>query len=166
MDNLPWFAPTLVAWLVVAGLVARRTGRAFSMHSSLSAGLTMSVGIVLSATLTPFRGAVAGRFARPAVCDLTRLAPASIDQILRFDDVGLNVLLFVPLGLTLGLITHARLRLALLLAAIALPSIVEVSQLLLPALGRACESGDVIDNLTGLALGLGVGSALRLAGRR
>ena len=42
-------------------------------------------------------------------------------------------------------------------AAIALPFAIEATQLLVPLLGRGCESADVVDNLIGLAIGLAIG---------
>lgn len=166
MSNLPWLAPALTVWLVVAIAGARQAGRALGGHPLLGASLIISVGVILSATLTPLRGAIEGGIVGSGQCDLSRIAPASIQQLLRFDDVALNVALLVPLGVVLGLLPHSRLWLGLMFGAIALPFVVEGVQLLLTALGRACESGDVIDNLTGLALGLGAGSAYRVIRRR
>ena len=166
MSNLPWLAPALTVWLVVAVVGARQAGRVLGGHPVLGASLIISVGVILSTTLTPLRGAIEGGIVGSGQCDLSRIAPASIQQLLRFDDVALNVALFVPLGLVLGLLPHSRLWLGLMFGAIALPFVVEGVQLLLTALGRACESGDVIDNLTGLALGLGAGSAYRVIRRR
>ncbi len=37
---------------------------------------------------------------------------------------------------------------------------VETVQALAPALGRRCESGDVVDNVTGLLVGLAIGSVI------
>jgi hypothetical protein len=35
--------------------------------------------------------------------------------------------------------------------------LIEATQLMVPVLGRACESGDVVDNMLGLVLGLTTG---------
>lgn len=48
----------------------------------------------------------------------------------------------------------------MLAAAVALPFVIEATQLLVPSLGRACESADVVDNLTGLVLGLAAGAVV------
>ena len=74
------------------------------------------------------------------------------------NDRLLNVMLFVPLGLWIGLARRSRHRGALYLAGVALPFAIETTQLLVPSLARACEGGDIIDNLTGLAVGLVTGT--------
>ena len=43
-----------------------------------------------------------------------------------------------------------------------LPASIELIQLLVPPLGRECQSADVIDNLTGLVVGLAAGVVARL----
>ena len=50
--------------------------------------------------------------------------------------------------------------------ALALPLTIETTQLLVPSLARGCQSGDVIDNLAGLLLGLVVGTGCRLIASR
>jgi hypothetical protein len=40
---------------------------------------------------------------------------------------------------------------------VALPFAIEGFQLVVTPLGRACQSADMVDNLTGLVLGLGAG---------
>ena len=62
--------------------------------------------------------------------------------------------MFIPLGATIGLLPGSRRKAAIVIAAIALPFAIETTQLLAPALDRACESADVVDNLSGLAIGL------------
>ena len=74
----------------------------------------------------------------------------------------LNVLLFMPLGVSIAFMPRSRLKVAVLVAAIALPFAIETTQLLLPILDRGCQSADVIDNLTGLVLGLAGGSVAGL----
>jgi len=64
----------------------------------------------------------------------------------------------VPLGVVIGLLPCSRRKAALLVAAVALPFVVEGLQLVVTALDRACESADVADNLTGLVLGVALGS--------
>jgi glycopeptide antibiotics resistance protein len=66
--------------------------------------------------------------------------------------------MFVPLGVMISLVPRSRRKAAIVVAAIALPFAIETTQMLLPVLDRACESADVIDNLTGLVLGFAGGS--------
>jgi VanZ family protein len=65
----------------------------------------------------------------------------------------------------IGLFPRSRRTAAVVIAAIALPFAIETIQLLLPVLDRACESADVVDNLTGLVLGLGGGVVAARLGR-
>ena len=77
------------------------------------------------------------------------------------------MLLLVPLGLTIGLLPASRRKSVILVLALALPFIVEGTQLVAVPVDRACQAGDVFDNLLGLVLGLATGmSAGWLMGRR
>jgi len=91
-------------------------------------------------------------------CDLSRLGLAPLDELLEPSEASLNALMFIPLGAMIGLVPRSRRKAAVVIAAIALPFAIETIQLLVPALDRACESADVVDNLTGLVIGLGGGS--------
>jgi glycopeptide antibiotics resistance protein len=77
----------------------------------------------------------------------------SLRQLFNFDETSLNVLLFVPLGVTVGLASSPRRLLALLGLALALPVAIEAIQLVATPLDRACQSGDVIDNVSGFLVG-------------
>ena len=92
-------------------------------------------------------------------CDLSRVGPAPIGVYLHFDDPILNVLMFIPLGLLIGLLDPRQHRRGLLIAAVLLPFAIEATQAVAVPLGRACPGGDVFDNLAGLALGLVIGAA-------
>ncbi|MCW2546248.1 MAG: hypothetical protein JWN96_708, partial [Mycobacterium sp.] len=84
-------------------------------------------------------------------------------------DTSLNVILFVPLGLAIGLLGRSPATARMLVAVLALPLAIEAIQSLLPMLGRGCQSGDVVDNLLGLGIGLALGmlpSAVRPARNR
>jgi glycopeptide antibiotics resistance protein len=81
-----------------------------------------------------------------------------MDELRTNGDALGNILMFIPLGVTISLVPGSRRKAAIVVAAIALPFAIETIQLLLPALDRACESADVVDNLTGLVIGLGGGS--------
>ena len=49
---------------------------------------------------------------------------------------------------------------ALVVVAVGMLVAVETVQALAPALGRRCESGDVVDNVTGLLVGLAIGNVI------
>ena len=96
-------------------------------------------------------------------CDLSRIGPASIATYLRFDDPTLNVLLFIPVGVLIGQLERRQHRGRLVVAAVMLPLGIEIIQALVTPLGRACEGGDVFDNLAGLLVGLAIGAGWRRA---
>jgi len=68
-----------------------------------------------------------------------------------------NILLFMPLGFGLALLPRTRRTALIVLAAFSITFLIELTQRLLPQLGRGCESADMVDNTVGLVLGLAVG---------
>jgi hypothetical protein len=149
------FLPGLGASLVVAFILGGAVRRTLGAGPLLSWALIVSLGLILSATITPTQEAIQGR-AGMAGCDLFRVGLARLHEVLEFGDTGLNVL-FVPLGAAIGLLPRSRRKAAIVVAAFALPFAIERVQLLAPLLHRGCQSADVIDNLTGLAIGLAGG---------
>ena len=102
--------------------------------------------------------------------DLIRAWPFDRSRAVILGQLAQNVVLFVPLGIALGLLPRGNRTYPLVAVAFAFPLIIETTQLLLPALERGCQSADVVDNLAGLLLGLvagiGCGLSLRHAKRR
>jgi hypothetical protein len=86
-------------------------------------------------------------------------------EVLGLDQRTLNVLLFVPAGMFLVL-AIGRWWSGLLLAPIGLAGLaayslgIEFVQLQLARLDRACDVTDVVDNVTGAVLGVGIGVVL------
>jgi len=161
-----WFVPGVVISALLAILLGGRLGRRIGAHRIVATLLVFSVGTVLAATVTPSRDALMGAPGISSGCDLSRIGPAAWQDYAQVDDTSLNVLLFVPLGVSIALLTRSRLRAGLVLGAILLPVGVETLQLVVTPLGRACQAADVSDNLTGLALGLGLGLAVAWILRR
>jgi glycopeptide antibiotics resistance protein len=161
---LPLFLPGLAAvallGLVVCRWLAVRLGCS-PLHAWI---LVVSLGIVLAATLTPLRAALDQGPTGPKPCDLSRIWFAPLEVYLRPGDIPGNVLMFIPLGLALGLLPASRARVPLILGALLLPVVVETTQLVATVLDRACQSGDVVDNLAGLVAGLLVGSVAAAIG--
>jgi glycopeptide antibiotics resistance protein len=154
---IPWLLPGLVVSLVAAFVLDGPIERFYRTGPVLSWALVVSLGIIISATLTPSRDAIDSGAAGLRACDFSRLELAPIREILLFGDTGLNVLLFIPLGATIGLMPQSRHKAMLIAAAVALPFAIEAIQALVRSLDRACQSSDVVDNLTGLAIGLVAG---------
>ncbi|WP_156752089.1 VanZ family protein [Mycobacterium sp. ACS1612] len=142
--------------VAVAGRVARR----LRTENWIAFLLIMSVGGVLAATITPLAGGFRGRPPPPGRCDFGRIGLAPLSHYLQFGETGLNVILFVPLGLAVGLLGRSPATARVLVAVLALPLAIEVIQSLAPMLGRGCQSRDVIDNLLGLGIGLALGVLL------
>jgi glycopeptide antibiotics resistance protein len=154
---LPWFLPGFAISVVVSIAASGAMGRALGVRRAVAWVMVLSLGIILAATLTPQLEALEFGARGSSPCDLSRLGLAPLRELLRLSDSGGNILMFIPLGATIGLVPRSRRKAAIVIAAIALPFGIETIQLLLPVLDRACESADVIDNLTGLAIGLAGG---------
>jgi glycopeptide antibiotics resistance protein len=154
---LPLFLPG-VAISIVVGLVASGAlGRALDIRRAIAFVMVLSLGIIFAATLTPQAGALGTGARGPGYCDFSRIWLAPWERLLSISDASGNVLMFIPLGVTIGLVPRSRRKAAIVVGAIALPFAIEMTQLLVPAMDRACESADVVDNLMGLALGLVAG---------
>jgi glycopeptide antibiotics resistance protein len=165
MGNLPGFLPVTAASFLVAWLFGGRVAGWLTSRLVVGRLLVVAVGIIVAATLTPLRGAFEMPSPAQGSCDLTRLGLIPINQLLTISDPSLNVLLFVPLGVAIGLIPDLRKRLLILMLSIALPPAIELTQLVVTDLLRGCQSADVIDNLTGLFIGLAATTAARIVTR-
>lgn len=142
----------VVAAYVFSGPVARTLGT----RRGLAWFLLFGFGLVASATLVPTAAALEGAVS-DGVCDVSRVGLASIRELTSVTFASLNVLLFVPLGLAVGLLPFSRAGVVATLAAVSLTFVVEAVQLLVPQLGRGCETADMVDNLLGLVVGLVLG---------
>lgn len=150
---VPLFLWGVVVTLGVAIVFAAALSRRLKSSTAFGFLLIASTGLVLSATLTPLVGALENGITSTGACDLGGPWLIPLSDLLHVDDRSLNILLFVPLGVTIGLMAVSQRSLALALGALALPFAIEITQMLVPALGRGCEAVDVLDNLTGLVVG-------------
>lgn len=159
---LPGLAFSMMLGLVVCGGLARRLG----VHRVVAWTSIVSLGAILAATLTPSPEVlILGSLAAPAGCDLSRIGPATWTEYLALGTAGLNVLLFIPFGVFVGLLPHSRPKTLVVVGAVVLPVSIEALQLLVWPLGRACQSADVFDNLIGLTVGLAIGLSGEWIGR-
>jgi hypothetical protein len=139
--------------------------------SALSiAGLLWSVAVIASITLIPANGApgVVSAEGRLTTCswDIGGPAPEGF-WIFAGGQRLLNTVVFVPSGVLLVL-AAARWRTAWVLVPVGLALLaaysvaIEATQLALARIDRACDVTDVIDNITGAAIGVGIGIVLAL----
>jgi glycopeptide antibiotics resistance protein len=159
--DLPWLLPGVAISVVVSITGSGVVGRALRVRRSVAWVMVLSVGIIMAATLTPQGEALEFGARGSSSCNLSRLGPVPLGEFLRLTEASINVLMFIPLGAAIGLVPHSRRGAAVVIAAIALPFAIETIQLLVPVLDRGCESADVVDNLTGLAIGLACGVVTR-----
>jgi hypothetical protein len=164
---LPLLGPGVVVAFVLSTLASGRVSRWLGVRRPVAWVLLMSVGVILAATLTPLREGLGADLAHPGSCDLSRMWLPSWDQVdRRGSDVLGNIVMFFPLGFAIALVPRSRRKAALLGAAFAFPFLIEATQLVAVSLNRACESADVVDNLTGLVLGLAAGAVVACSCRR
>jgi glycopeptide antibiotics resistance protein len=143
--------------VLIGGVVAR----ALDSRRAVATLLVFSLGVIVSATLTPLGGDLVLEGGTSWTCDLSRLGFPPLGVFRGLNDASLNVLLFLPLGVAIALLPRSRRTVAVAIGALLLPVVVETTQLIVPALSRGCESADVIDNMIGLAVGFIGGVALR-----
>jgi glycopeptide antibiotics resistance protein len=142
--------------VLLAIALHRYVGHRLGAREPIAWLLLISVGVILSATLTPGTEPYLLTSAR-ATCDLSRLGLAPITTYLTLGTTSLNVILFVPLGISIALLPRSPAIAFAVFGAALLPLAIESSQLVATPLGRACQGADVIDNMLGLALGLAAG---------
>jgi len=153
----PPIRPGVVIALAVALLLCVPVARRLGTGRVMAWLLLATVGVILAITMTPSRWALEFGAQGTVSCDLSRIGPASLEVYLQFNDPALNVLMFVPLGVLIGLLERRQHRRAIAVAAILLPFAIETIQAFAVPLDRACQGGDVFDNLAGLFIGLAAG---------
>lgn len=158
-DSVPWFLPGVLLFMAVGIGASTRVAKALAVSRMMALMGTVSLGVILSATLSPLRVAIESGAISSGFCDLSRVGLVPLAELIAVtrNDTLVNVALFVPLGLVIGLVRRSGHKAALILVGVLLPFAIEITQLLVLPLARACESADVFDNLTGLALGLAAG---------
>ena len=158
-----------LAAAVVAALAARVLRARLGTVSAVSvAGLGWSLVAIALVTLVPTRpdvGVVPAE-GRSESCSWDYGGPSGAAfEVLGLDQRTLNVLLFVPAGLFLVLAV-ARHRSGLVLAPVGLAALaayslaIELTQLQLARLDRACDVTDLVDNALGAGIGFVVGVLL------
>jgi hypothetical protein len=160
----------VVAAAVCAALAVALRRRLGVVTAWSIGGFVWSLAIIGSITLIPAHGApgIVSAEGRLTTCswDIGGPAPDGF-WIFAGGQRMLNTLVFIPAGALLVLAV-ARWRAAWVLVplgfvGLALYSVgIEATQLALARIDRACDVTDIIDNVTGAALGVAVGIALAL----
>jgi hypothetical protein len=158
LGNSPLLIPGVALAFIVAVPLAPKAASWTGLSPLLAGMLVFTVGAIIAITLTP--GSGAGFFGH-SWCGGLR-PPPSLDDFLRLSEHGLNVVLFVPLGILIGLIPRARPFAVAAVSAAAMPIVIEWIQYSVPRLDRICQTWDALENLFGLAIGLGIGVAVAL----
>jgi hypothetical protein len=157
---LPLIAIAIITTVVAALTVGPRVARWLGAADSVGALAVFGFGFVLTWTLLPDADALEG-IASDGVCDTSRLGLIPLRQLTALNDASLNVALFIPLGVAVGLLPRTRHAAAIVAAALSLTFVVEGIQLIVTALGRGCQTADLFDNLLGLTIGVVIGLLLR-----
>ena len=156
---------------LLCGLLALVLRARLGWLSALAiAGFVWSLAVLGTITLIPANGApgVVSAEGRMTTCswDIGGPAPEGF-WIFSGGQRLLNMVVFIPSGVLLVL-ACARWRAAWVLVPLGLAGLaaysigIEATQLALARIDRACDVTDVIDNVTGAALGVGIGIVLAL----
>lgn len=164
---LLWAAASGVAFLLVALVLSVRLG---AVTAGAIAGFCWSVVVIALVTLLPTSAHVgvvtADQHAATCSMDLGGPAPDGF-WIFAGGQRLLNTLLFVPSGALLVL-GASRWRIGWVLVPLGLAGLaaysvaIELTQLELARLDRACDVTDVVDNISGAVVGVAAGLVLML----
>jgi glycopeptide antibiotics resistance protein len=166
LSDYALFGPGLLITIVVSLAVARPLARRIGAAPFVGLLLVLGLGLIVSATLTPSRDALRFGAEGTGQCQLTPIDLDAIAAMFQFGDPGFNFLLFVPFGLAIGLMPASRIRTRIVIGAFLLSPLIELTQLVVTPLDRACQSSDVFDNIAGLIAGLAIGWLIRIAFER
>ena len=163
----PGFPPGLVVAFAASAIVSGPLARRLRSGRGLAFCLTLSVGIIVAATLFPGlradTGPGSGSIGQWLSCDLDLVGPSVGSRALP--ETLANVLLFIPLGLVVTLLPSRTRRLAVP-TAVAAPFVIEMTQAVFVPLGRTCQVADVLANVAGIVIGSACGIvALRIRRR-
>ncbi len=156
LAEYPGFLPGLAVSVLLATALYRYLARRLGISEPIAWLLVISFGAIIAATLTPGLEAFPPMHGK-ASCDVSRIGPAPLADYTALGTTSLNVILFVPLGVLIALLPRSRAMAFAVVGAALLPLTIESIQLAATPLDRACQSGDVVDNMLGLALGLAAG---------
>lgn len=159
MQALPWTGPALVGGALLGMLSMFFFPRRRSLSDRIGLALLLwCLTLALVVTLSPVRN---NYFGIPSQgCDWSIWSPLDVHYWFSSGSRPPNVWLFAPAGVGVMLLDRVWRKIFGAIFLLALPIAIETVQDYEPALKRSCSSQDVVDNWTGLVLGLGVGLVL------
>jgi hypothetical protein len=146
LADYPGFLPGLAVSVLLATALYKYVGHRLGTREPIAWLLLMSVGVIVSATLTPGADAFLPTSGK-ATCDVSRIDLAPLATYLTPGTTSLNVILFVPLGILIALLPRSRATAFAIIGAALMPPAIEAIQLAATPLGRACQGADVVDNI-------------------
>ena len=157
LDLFLWSLPGLLLWSALALFISGRVSTFLETKRWIAFLLLVNLGLIVALTLSPTTLAVDGAVASSGTCDLSRVLPLAPGELVQDFDAVVNILLFTSIGFLLALLPLTQRNRIVVASAFLLTFGIELVQLLLPAIGRGCESADMVDNTLGLLIGLAVG---------
>lgn len=161
LKALPWTGPAVVGGALLAlvsfFLFARRRSHADRLGFALVVWCLVVAAVV---TLSPVKNDYFG--VRMAGCDWSIWRPLAREYWFSSGSRPPNVWLLFPAGIGVMLLDGFWRKFFTIAFLFALPPGVETIQDYYPELKRSCSSQDVVDNWTGLVIGLLVGAVLAL----
>ena len=161
----PWAIPLVAASSVAAVVVALVLQKTRGAGAWLVAALIVSGALVVALTLTPNAGIEDSYFVDPRFDRGPWGYLRQPEYWLHLDSRTLNVALFIPLGLTLGLLARGAARWVILGLGLVLPWLVEGLQAMLP-FNRDSQAIDLADNTTGFLIGFAWGLIIAMVSTR
>jgi len=165
VNCLTWFWPSVAVALLASWTLAPAVARSLRTERWVAWLFIFGIGLIVAATATPIRPPVGVDVEVQRACDLSRRWFATLPEVTSWSDVTLNIGICIPVGMAIALLPISLRSAAAAVGVIALPAVIEALQFLVPALARGCQTADVVDSLTGLAIGLAAGGVVRVARR-
>lgn len=149
------FLPNLAVTLAIAIVVGAWTAPKLGLNRRAVGALWLSCLLApLAYTLSSIPGV--GEFA----CEVG-LTPWQSTKALFSVETRANIAMLMPAGAAALLFPSGPRRLAAFGAALALPATIEVTQMLVSHLGRACQGADVFNNTLGVVVGFCLAAGVR-----
>lgn len=161
LKALPWTGPAVIAGAALGMLSMLIFPRRRTLADRFGfALLVWCLTVALVVTLSPVKNDYFGVASQG--CDWRVWRPLDYHYWFKGGSRPPNVWLFLPAGLGVMLLDRVWKKFFGMLVLLATPPVIELIQDKYPQLKRSCSSQDVVDNWTGLVIGLAVGAILAM----